>query len=398
MIDQEMSDALVVGGGIGGLAAALALARAGHSVRLLEQAPEFGEVGAGLQLAPNATRILAEWELLDAVIGAGGVLPRRLVLRDAISGAELTHLDLGDGFRERYGAPYVVMHRSDLHTILLEACARAGVDLTTGSHVRRVDGHEHFAAVHCADGRTYRSRAVIAADGLHSTLRGSIVDDDVVTSGHVAYRGTLPADTVASDVSMDEVVAWIGPDCHLVQYPLRHGDLVNQVAVFRSPAFERGEPEWGLPEELDAAFSRCCATVRSALSGLWRDRRWPMYDRLPADRWVRGRLALLGDAAHPMLQYLAQGACQAIEDAHAMAAEVSKNTTIQQDDTVRVDWEAALDGYQNARRSRAGRVQSVARTWGEIWHLDGTARLVRNELLTTRRPDDFTHIDWLYSA
>jgi 2-polyprenyl-6-methoxyphenol hydroxylase-like FAD-dependent oxidoreductase len=374
----------IVGGGIGGLATAYALARGGHQVRVLEQSTRFGEVGAGLQLAPNATRVLAEWGLLDEVIAAG-VLPKRIVLRDAVDGGELTHLDLGEDFRRRYGAPYVVVHRSDLHRILHDACQRAGVDLRTGCRVDHVESGGSSAFTYCADGTVHESAVVLGLDGLNSTLRRGIVGDEPIPSGYVAYRGAVPTADVTLDLDLDDVVAWIGPGCHLVQYGLRQREMINQVAVFRSPAFERGAAEWGTPDELDDAFADCCDHVRTSLGSLWRDRRWPMYDRLPADRWVDGRLGLLGDAAHPMLQYLAQGACQAIEDAHVLAAQASQAA-----------WPDALHATHRIRGPRTATVQRRARVWGEIWHADGIARTLRNELLTSRSPCDYTHIDWFY--
>lgn len=381
-------DVVVVGGGIGGLAAALALRLQGQSVRLLERAAEFGEVGAGLQLAPNATRILREWGVLDQVLAAG-VEPQRIVLRDAVGGEELTHLDLGEEFRTRYGAPYVVVHRSDLHRILVEACRDAGVRLETGRQVERVDSTDGGAFTYCADGSAFASDVVLGVDGLNSTLRNGIVGDQPVASGYVAYRGAVPVEEMPAGVNLDEVVAWVGPTCHLVQYALRQRQMVNQVAVFRSPAFDRGESDWGGPEELDDAFRHCCEQVRNGLGSLWRDRRWQMHDREPADNWLSGRLLLLGDAAHPVLQYLAQGACQALEDAATLASEATKHGG---------DWPAALHATQQARLPRTARVQRNARTWGDIWHIDGVGRLLRNELLTKRDPRDYTHIDWLYGA
>jgi salicylate hydroxylase len=388
--DSAATDVLVAGGGIGGLAAAYALATAGYSVRLLERAQEFGEVGAGLQLAPNATRILAEWGLLDEVVDAG-VLPRRLVLADAMTGGELVHADLGGDFRDRYQAPYVVVHRSDLHRILLEACRRAGVALETGRAVERVDSAGDTAFTYCADGAVYSSRVTLAADGLTSTLRRSIVDDEPICSGYVAYRGAIPVADMPTEVSLDEVIVWIGPRRHFVQYALRNGEIFNQVAVFASPSFARGEPEWGGPEELEEAFAGCCEHVRGSLPSLWRDRRWPMYDRLPTRNWVSGRLALIGDAAHPMLQYLAQGACQAVEDAHALACEAAKTGA-----PGRTDWDRALSAFNAVRAPRTARVQRSARTWGDIWHVDGVGALVRNELLTALG-DVYRYTDWLYA-
>jgi len=178
-----------------------------------------------------------------------------------------------------------------------------------------------------------------------------------------------------------------------VQYPLRRGEVLNTVAVFASPAYRRGEAEWGGPDELDEAFAPACAAVRHALGSLWRDRRWPMFDREPIESWVHGRLVLTGDAAHPMLQYLAQGACQAMEDAHCLATQVGKNQV-----AGGVDWSGALLGYQHERAPRTGRVQTTARVWGDLWHCDGLTRSLRNALLLDRRLDDYRHIDWLYQG
>lgn len=207
-------------------------------------------------------------------------------------------------------------------------------------------------------------------------------------------------DQVARHADLRDVVAWIGPGLHLVQYPLRSGQMYNQVAVFRSDAFGRGEADWGNPEELEQRFSACCAHVREPTPLLGRDNRWPMYDRRPIPTWVKGRIGLLGDAAHPMLQYLAQGGCQAIEDAATLALALERT-----DDAAGAggdaagaggEMESALLAYQDARASRTARVQRTARIWGEIWHLDGTAKLVRDELFRRRRDDDHTHVGWLY--
>jgi 2-polyprenyl-6-methoxyphenol hydroxylase-like FAD-dependent oxidoreductase len=380
-------DAVVVGGGIGGLSSALALTRTGATARVLEQESRFGEVGAGLQLAPNATRILRSWGLLDEVIAAG-VRPRRLVLRDAVEGGELTHVVVAD-LERRYGAPYVVIHRTDLHAILLEACRAAGVDLVTDAAVTDVErGEQHAVAVSAQ--RRDRGELVLAADGVWSRLRGLLSDDEPVSSHYVAYRGALPvAELDTSGLSMDDVVIHIGPGCHFVQYPLRRGEVFNQVAVFRSARADAGEAEWGTPEELDATYADKCAAIRSALPHLWRDRSWRMFDREPIGNWVDRRLALVGDAAHPMLQYLAQGACQALEDADCLATQVVAHAG---------DRDAALKAYADARTVRTARVQRNARTWGEFWHCDGLFRETRNAFLRDRDPGDYRYLDWVYAA
>jgi 3-hydroxybenzoate 6-monooxygenase len=221
------------------------------------------------------------------------------------------------------------------------------------------------------------------------------VDDELQSTGFVAYRGAVPVEAVDRWVALDEVVAWMGPGMHLVQYPLRRGELYNQVAVFRSDQYRQGRRDWGTPEELDRVFSAACEAVRAALPSLPRDRRWPMYDRLPASRWSNGRVTLLGDAAHPMLQYLAQGACQAIQDGAALAQELPRLRRPG-------PWplwgvQAALRGYENRRLAQAGRVQRTARTWGEIWHVDGLAMALRDEAFRLRAEDDLSRVDWLYA-
>jgi 2-polyprenyl-6-methoxyphenol hydroxylase-like FAD-dependent oxidoreductase len=382
---------VVVGGGIGGLAAALALTRAGVRTRVLERSPEFGEVGAGLQLAPNATRILRSWGLLGEVVERG-VLPHRLVMRDALDGRELTHLDLAHA-EKRYGAPYVVIHRSDLHAILVQACRDHGVDLHTAVDVTDVVVSASGATAVSA-GRRDHAQVVLGADGLSSVLRKRISDDEPISSSYVAYRGTLPAHEIDdTGVSLEDVVVYIGPHCHVVQYALRGGEMLNQVAVFRSPRALAGLPDWGTPDELDEAFAGACHPVQAALKHLWRDRWWRMFDREPITTWTDGRLALTGDAAHPMLQYLAQGACQALEDADNLATLADKYGH-----ESGIDWDATLKQYTAERTVRTAQVQRTARTWGELWHGDGLFRSVRNALLLDRDPADYRHIDWLYGA
>ncbi|MCV2489327.1 FAD-dependent oxidoreductase [Geodermatophilus sp. YIM 151500] len=383
------TDVLVVGGGIGGLATALALTRTGLRVRLLERAPEFGEVGAGMQIAPNATRILDAWGLLPEVLSLG-VQPGNLVMRDGVDGTVLTRLDLAD-VRRRYGSPYVVIHRSDLHGILLRACRRGGVDLVNGV---QVTGYEHLpqgvAVLHAGGAEV--APVVVAADGLYSVARRLISDDEPVSSAYVAYRGAIPAATVANmDVSMSDVVVHVGPHSHFVQYPLRSGEMFNQVAVFRSPRALAGEEGWGTPDELDAAFAGCSEQVRAGLPLMWRDRWWRMYDRDPIPSWVQGRLALTGDAAHPPLQYLAQGAVMALEDAWVLAEHVRAGLA-----AGRLDWDAALAAYDAVRPEHCRRVVTTARSWGELWHLTGAEREARNAFLRQRDVRDYGFVDWLY--
>ena len=383
-------DVLIIGGGIGGLGAAYALARQGLPVRVLEQAPEFGEVGAGLQLAPNCTRILDDYGLL-AEATALGVVPDAMVMRDAVDGAELTRLDLRD-LEKRYGYPYLVIHRSDLHRMFVQACLRAGVDLVTAQHAVRYENTPAGARVEFADGHTEQADVVIAADGLHSTARRLIIDDEPVSSAYVAYRGTVSVhEPHAANVDLSEVVVHVGPHCHFVHYGLRGGELLNQVAVFESPKALAGVQGWGTPDELDAAFAHTCDAVRTGLPSLWRDKWWRMYDRDPIPSWVAGNIALLGDAAHPPLQYLAQGAIMAIEDGWVLAEHVRRLR-----ESGAVDWAAVLTAYDAVRPEHCRRVVTTSRAWGELWHLDGAAREQRNVALHARDTYDYSFVDWLY--
>lgn len=390
---DRTADVLIVGGGIAGLASAVGLRKAGASVTVLEQEPDFHEVGAGLELAPNGTRILADWGLLDE-LEHRGVRPQALVIKDALTGEELTRQELGAEFTSRYGAPYLVAHRSDLLEVLLTAAQRAGVTLITSEHVEHVETHEDHAVATTSGGQTYRAGLVLAADGLNSTLRAALSDDEPIASGFVAYRGTCRMSEVNLEADLDDVVVFIGPGCHFVQYPIRqdvdqHRRLLNQVAVFQSPAFLRGEAEWGMPHELTDAFAACIEPIRTALEYVPTDRHWLMYDREPVDEWADGRLLLTGDAAHPMLQYLAQGACQSLEDARILQTVAERHAIN--------DWPAAAAQFTRLRASRTARVQRTARTWGESWHIDGIGRVLRNMLFSGRDPADYRYTDWLYA-
>jgi 3-hydroxybenzoate 6-monooxygenase len=384
---------LIVGGGIGGLGAALAAGRRGFDVTVLERAPEFVEIGAGLQLAPNATRVLKGLGVLDSVLDVG-VLPDRLVLASAISGDELTSLDLRD-FDQLYGGPYVVIHRSDLLSILYQACvSEPNIELRPGQAVVEVNPMSSTGGgvhVRCADGSEHFADALVGADGLRSTVRTLVDQSEPIFSGYVAYRGALPLEQVAAPTTTNDVMAFIGPGIHFVQYPLRRHTLYNQVAVFRSQRWLDGRDDWGTPEELDERFVPACDHVRTALSSIQRNARWPMYDREPLDNWRAGRSVLLGDAAHPMLQYLAQGACQALQDGSALAQSLATARETGSE----VEW--ALETYQQQRIEPTARVQRHARIWGELWHADGLLESLRDVYLRDRDPADQRFVAPIYS-
>jgi len=379
---------LIVGGGIGGLTAALALARRNCRVHVIEKSPEFGEIGAGLQLAPNAMHVLDALGLLPE-IGKRAVYPSRLVWMDAIRETRITALELGAAFRARYGQPYIVMHRGDLLDCLFAACrAEKLITLEANRTVVAVEDHGERARARCADGTVCEAGLLIGADGLWSTVRKLVADDAPVRDGHVAYRGTIPIEQMSRHAGLDNVVMWVGPDLHFVQYPIRGGALYNQVAVFRSRRYRQdGGEDWGTVEEFDAHFAQTCAYVQASAKLMWRDKRWPMHDREPILEWTRNRIGLLGDAAHPMFQYVAQGACQAIEDALALARNIAAAPE---------DPAGALRAYESERVLRTARVQLTARAMGAFFHLDGVAAVVRNRMMEARAEDDYAMLDWLY--
>ncbi|MGG3449419.1 FAD-dependent monooxygenase [Domibacillus aminovorans] len=385
---EHVSEVIVVGGGIGGLAAALGVVEAGKTVAVLEQAPQFGEVGAGIQLGPNAMAVLDRFGLVDE-INKLAVFPKRLVLKDVYTGEELTVLDLGEEFQERYGQPYIVMHRSDLHRVLLEACQKSNkITLFNDQAIQSADENESGVLVTNQRGETFAAEALIGADGLKSNMRKLFSDDEPICSEYVAYRGTIPINEISADNNLDDVIMWIGPNLHLVQYPVRRGELYNQVVVFKSFEYKEGSEDWGTPEEMDKRFEGCHPLVVNALSFIQRQIRWPMYDRLPIDNWTKGKITLLGDAAHPMLQYLAQGGCQALEDAACMADELLKNEN---------DYETIFQNYQEQRIPRTAKVQTTARTWGEIIHAeDQLSLLLRDTIFKSREANDFSATDFLY--
>ncbi|MBP1154072.1 MULTISPECIES: FAD-dependent monooxygenase [unclassified Paenibacillus] len=388
MTNEKDVPFLIVGGGIGGLATALGVAKTGRSVQVLESAPEFAEIGAGIQLAPNATAVLDQLGVLDA-ISEFAVFPKRLVLMDAVTGKELSALDLGESFRERYGHPYIVLHRSDLHKALLDACiADDRITLLNNKTVKTAENMGDKAQVTCTDGTSYLSDAVIGADGLWSSTRQLFSQDKAICSQYVAYRGAIPMSEITPSADLDDVIMWIGPNLHLVQYPVRRKELYNQVVVFKSFRYKEDSDDWGTPEELDEHFGKCCEPVRHAVTFIQRQRRWPMYDREPIDNWTSGRITLLGDAAHPMLQYLAQGGCQALEDAACLTKQLSLHGN---------DTEKAFLAYQEDRIPRTAKVQRSARLWGEFLHTeDSMATFLRNMMLAQRGPQNFETSDWLY--
>jgi salicylate hydroxylase len=397
---------LIVGGGIGGMATALSFARAGIRVRLIEKNTEFIEVGAGMQLAPNCSRLLDRLGILEKV-QANAVFPKQIVWMDALSGERLTCIDLGEKFVETFRYPYIVIHRADLLHALHQACLESSlVTMETNRMVINADERPKSIMVECADGMRYDCKMVIAADGLWSSLRKFVHDDGPpISVGYVTYRGTVGIDQVSKEAGLENVQFWIGPDMHLVQYPIRRGELFNQAAVFKSNQFPDETNQWGTKEELNERFSIGCQHVKNALKLLQTNFRWPVYElvifhsfiytdshflssRNPLSKWSRGRLVLLGDAAHPMLQYAAQGAAQALEDACALA-DIYKKYGPSKIDTV-------FREYEQERIPRSSKVVQFARDIGVFAHHNGVSKIVRDTILRMHDMNDFDFLKWLY--
>lgn len=384
----EVKEIIIVGGGIGGLAAAYGIAKLGKKVTLLEQAPKFGEVGAGLQVGPNGLRALDALGVLDEVYKSA-VFPNRHVFMDALSGTELSAVQFGDSFRERFGYPYIVIHRSDLHSVLLKACqSLENVSFLTDHKLESVKEFADYVELRCENGAVLHAETVIGADGIRSVTRKLVSQADPVVSQYVAYRFTVPMSEMTINIDWDEKLTWIGPGIHLVQYPVRHKSVINQVAVFKSYKFKENTDDWGTTEELDQMFANSCSTIQESLKFAKNGMITKLYDIEPLEKWSTNRVTLLGDSAHAMLQYLAQGACQALEDAVCLTEKMRMNPS---------NIAKALDEYQQERIPRTAEVQRGARTWGEIKHAeDPVTRLLRNTIMLNRAADDYQYLEWLY--
>jgi 3-hydroxybenzoate 6-monooxygenase len=380
---------LIAGGGIGGLAAAYALARKGFPVRVLEQAPEFKELGAGIQLGPNIFRAIDKLGLKDALL-ADVWRPGALEMRDALTGRQITRIPLDQRFTDRFQYPYAVTHRADIHAVFLRACESN--NLVTLETQRQVEGFEQDGdgvTVFLQSGEHIAGRALIGCDGMWSKIRDDIVGDGKPrVSGHIAYRGVLKRAEVPEDLWEPDVVLWAGPRTHLVHYPLRRGELYNLVAVFHSDRYVEG---WNA--EADAAdlwthFKGQRPQVLRMLERIETWRMWVLCDREPVKGWAKGRVALLGDAAHPMLQYLAQGANMATEDAVCLAETMAETPH---------DLPAALQAYVERRYLRTARVQIMARVYGDFYHARGPAAELRDQMLSGRSAEQsYDGMAWLY--
>jgi salicylate hydroxylase len=379
---------IVAGGGIGGLAAALALVRQGFSVKVLEQSPQIGEIGAGIQLGPNA------FHAFDA-LGVGekarsrAVYTDYMIMHDAIDEYVVGRIPTDEAFRQRFGNPYAVIHRQDIHNSLLEGATETGkVEFFTGSRVEGIEQKADSVTVTCGNGTRVTGQALIGADGVKSVVRARYVNDPPRVTGHVVYRAVVDEKDFPDNLKWNAASIWVGPNCHLVHYPLRGGREYNVVVTFHS----RQKEEWGVTEgsaeEVQSYFQEICPKARQLIMLPKSWKRWATADREPIGQWTFGRATLLGDAAHPTTQYMAQGACMALEDAVTLGEALH---------VCNRDWTRALDLYQHSRITRTARIVLSGREMGRIYHARGVERLVRNDLWKGRSPARFYDaMEWLY--
>jgi 2-polyprenyl-6-methoxyphenol hydroxylase-like FAD-dependent oxidoreductase len=381
---------LVSGGGIGGLAAALALVRQGFKVQVFEQAPEIGEIGAGIQLGPNAFHAFDALGVGDKARGRA-VYTDCMVMHDATDETLVGRLETGEAFRKRFGNPYAVIHRVDIHLSLLEGAQETGqVEFFTSTRIEKIEQDEAAKVVTAIDqnGKRWTGQALIGADGGKSVVRAQYVNDPPRVTGHVVYRAVIDKADFPDDLKWNAASLWAGPKCHLVHYPLRGGEQYNVVVTFHS----RQQEQWGVTdgskEEVESYFQGICPKARQLIDLPKNWRRWATADKEPIATWVHGRATILGDAAHPTTQYMAQGACMALEDAVTLgeALRVSNN-----------DWDAALALYQTNRVTRTARIVLSGREMGRLYHAVGVERLIRNSMWKGRSQERFYDaMEWLY--
>ena len=387
---MEKERIVVAGGGIGGLAAALALTHKGFAITVLERAAKFEEVGAGIQLGPNAFHALDSLGLGE-IARAKAVFIDKLRLMDAISGEEITHVDVTGPFRERFGNPYAVVHRGELHGAFVAACEREpAIELRTGCDVAGYEAIDGGAAAVLRSGERIAGSILVGADGLRSAIRAQMVGDGAPRiEGHTTYRSVIPVEQMPEDLRWNAATLWAGAKCHLVHYPLQGWKLFNLAITTHNDAtdFVAGKPV--SHDEVMAGFAgihpRAQAIIRHGRD--WKA--WVICDRDPVDRWVDGRTVLLGDAAHPMLQYFAQGACMALEDAVCLADTLADGES---------DLPRALGAYNNARLLRTARVQLQSRELGRhVYHPAGVHARLRDHMMRDLDTDRFcSNLEWLY--
>jgi salicylate hydroxylase len=385
---------IIAGAGIGGLTAALTIARHGYRVVLLEQAERLEETGAGIQLSPNASRILIALGLRERLAGRLAV-PQELTVANARSGRVLARMPLGAAAEQRYGAPYWIIHRGDLQGALREAVqAHPDISLRLGTRVDdfAIHGDGVTVAAHArAETIEERGVALIGADGLWSRLRARLGHGEPPRlAGRTAWRALVPADAVACELSAPTVNLWLGRGGHVVHYPVKGGRLINVVAIMRD---DWREPGWSAPAERSEVLARFRprswrGPPREILGAADRWLKWALYDAAPLPNWGRGPVTLLGDAAHPMLPYLAQGAAMAIEDAAELGRCLGEATD---------DFAAAMRRYEGRRLARTAQAQRAAHQSGTLYHMSGIAGMLRTLAFMAFDGERLIRrYDWLY--
>lgn len=414
---MEQTELLIAGGGIGGLALALAARRAGVAVRVLEQTPVLAEVGAGIQLGPNAVRVLHEWGLMEA-LRAVAAFPEALSIRDAYDGRELGRLRLGAQAVRRYGQPYATIHRADAHGLLYQAVQALGdVDIRLGQRVQGIADDGQHITLTTAQHQTHQAHALVGCDGLWSMVRPYVLSDPAQGfaddtraaprfSGHLAYRGLVDKAHIPNTLQAPIVTVWLGPRLHVVHYPVSAGQQFNVVAVVHGQIKAHDAPHWSHEahvSQLMQAVGPVHASLTAMLDAAPQWRLWPLNDRPPmrsAAEHARGRVALLGDAAHPMRPYLAQGAAMALEDAWTLGQLLPQSPTTRANAThapPTIDWAGLFQRYGQHRWARNAKVQARAQRNGTVFHSDGLLQQGRDwamALLGERLLDQ----PWLYSG
>ena len=383
---------IIAGGGIGGLAAALAVAQKGFHALVLEKAPQLGEVGAGIQLGPNA------FHALD-YLGVGETARKMAItidslrLMDALSGTEIARIPLDECFRQRFKNPYAVVHRGDLHAVLLTACDESDlIQLRSNAAIESYEQDEQTVTAILTNAERINGRALIAADGLWSTIRQQLVGDGAPrVSGHSTYRSVIPTEQMPTNLQWNAATLWAGPKCHIVHYPLSGWKKFNLVVTYHNDAEKPVAGKSVSHDEVQRGFEHVHPVARQIIDRGQDWKLWVLCDRDPIEHWVDGRVALLGDAAHPMLQYFAQGACMALEDAVCLSVEMGEHGG---------DTPAALQNYQKLRYLRTAKVQLMSREIGQhIYHPSGAHAALRNQIMSSKSAQDWLDtIEWLYGA
>ncbi|KJC60411.1 salicylate hydroxylase [Bradyrhizobium sp. LTSPM299] len=387
----DVRPVLIAGGGIGGLAVALGLAQKGIRSILLEKASTLGEIGAGIQLGPNAFHAFDYLGVGEAARNMA-VYIDQLRLMDALTADEITHIDLGDTFRARFGNPYAVVHRGDLHGVFLRACQNHElVELRVSSEVVGYEQDGSSVTAKLGDGERITGRLLIGADGLWSNIRKQVTADGPPrVSGHTTYRSVIPTEQMPEDLRWNAATLWAGPKCHIVHYPLSGWKVFNLVVTYHNDAPEPVAGKSVSEEEVMKGFRHVHERAQSIIRHGTNWKLWVLCDRDPTERWIDGRVVLLGDAAHPMLQYFAQGACQAMEDAVCLSHMLAHHD----------DPAAALEAYRIRRFSRTARVQLMSRAIGEhVYHPAGAHARIRNAVMSAKSQAEWCDdIAWLYGG